>query len=219
MLSLLTKIAGEIVDFIFPKEKAVLELEKMADENKLSYLPQCVDNKISWAESVFDYGDRRVRALVWAIKYKENKKLSQAVSNLIYERIIDNLGDELVASANKNFILIPIPLSKKRKTERGFNQVELICEAILKNDQSGLLKYNKEILIRKKDTLPQTSLKRKEWLKNLEGCFEIKNSYEISGAKIILIDDVVTTGSTLSEARKTLISAGAKKVLAFTMAH
>ena len=78
----------------------------------------------------------------------------------------------------------------------------------------------KNVLIKIKETEHQANIKeRRDRLKNLSDSFSVKNSKMIEGKNIILIDDVTTTGATLSEARKILKQSGAKKVIAFTVAH
>jgi competence protein ComFC len=116
-------------------------------------------------------------------------------------------------------IFIPIPLSSSRLRERGFNQAELLCREILnQNINLGILIKN--VLIKNKDTLHQAKIRdRSKRLRNLTGSFAIKNPEIIKSRNIILIDDVTTTGATLSEARKVLKKSGAKKVIAFTIAH
>lgn len=219
MTEALKSIFIKILDFILPKEKNVLFLEELASRNRLSDLPAGFIEEPSFAETVFDYSDPKVRTLVWAIKYKGNKTLSDAVGFVLYERIIGRLGEDDISLDKNSFALVPIPISKERRSERGFNQSELICEGIIKNDSEKIFEYLPNILWRNRNTPPQTKLKKKDRLKNLEGCFSLKNPEKIYGKNILLIDDVATTGSTLKEARKILISAGAKKVLGLTIAH
>ena len=144
----------------------------------------------------------------------------------------------------ENFIepvLIPIPLSPKRYRERGYNQAQLICEELIKinNLRHGVdvnnannayirhgvyMQLEKKILIKPKETEHQARIKNRNIrLKNLSGSFVIKNTAEniarIKRKNIILIDDIITTGATLSEARKVLKQNGARKVIAFTVAH
>jgi len=76
------------------------------------------------------------------------------------------------------------------------------------------------ILIKPKETEHQARIRdRRERLKNIAGSFAVKNNEKIKGKNIILIDDILTTGATLSEAKKVLKQAGARKVIAFTVAH
>ena len=82
------------------------------------------------------------------------------------------------------------------------------------------LKLEKNILIKPKETEHQARIKdRRERLKNLIGSFAVKNGEKIKNKNIILIDDITTTGATLSEARKILKQYGARRIIAFTVAH
>ena len=128
------------------------------------------------------------------------------------------MSDIVLFDANAKFLLIPIPISLERRAERKYNQSEYIAKAILEYDQDRVLLYAPQWFSKIKETPRQShSESKQERMKNLVGCFEadprIGNSY------VILIDDVVTTGSTLSEARSTLLSASARDVFAFTIAH
>ena len=77
-----------------------------------------------------------------------------------------------------------------------------------------------DILQKNKDTATQHSIKnRRERLRNLQGMFEIKNTADIKGKNIVLIDDITTTHGTLLEAKRVLRANGAKKILGFTIAH
>ncbi len=112
----------------------------------------------------------------------------------------------------KGYLLVPIPLSADRFKERGYNQSEVIAERL-----SQLTNLNtRSCLTKIRDTEPQNSLKRKKRLTNPTNCFEVKGSVP---EKIILVDDVITTGSTIREAAKVLRKAGVKSIWAFSLAH
>ena len=116
-----------------------------------------------------------------------------------------------------DWLIIPVPLSKNRLKERGYNQAELIAEYF---SEKIKIQICAGALMKTKDTPAQVSVKnRKERLKNLDGAFAVKNPELVEGKNIILIDDVSTTGATLREAKKTLKLAGAKKVLALVVAR
>jgi len=141
--------------------------------------------------------------------------LANKASQLIYENILAEISD----SSLKDPVLVPIPISKARRRKRGHNQVELLCQAIKNYDIENNFLYEKNILIKVKDTPSQTGLKRKDRLENLDGAFAVKNSGKIFRRNILLVDDVTTTGTTLREAARTLKQAGAKRIIAFTLAH
>lgn len=114
-----------------------------------------------------------------------------------------------------NFIVIPIPISKKRLKFRGFNQSEIIAEYFTKYFN---LKLEKNILLRIKHSKSQSEIKNIEERKsNVLNCFEIKNKKYIQNKNIILIDDIITTGSTIKEAVKILKNNKVKKIIALTV--
>jgi competence protein ComFC len=180
-----------------------------------------------WIFPLYDYRHPIIKKSLWLLKYSGKKRLARVFAENIYDSLLEELSERATMENFHNIILIPIPLSKKRYRERGFNQAQLICEEInrINNTRKNIdLKLEKNILIKPKDTEHQARIKdRNVRLKNLAGSFEIKNEKEnvefLKGKNIILIDDITTTGATLAEARKILKQAGARKVIAFTVAH
>ncbi|HEY4495835.1 MAG TPA: hypothetical protein VJC04_00550, partial [Candidatus Paceibacterota bacterium] len=119
-------------------------------------------------------------------------------------------------------LIIPVPLSSKRRRERGFNQCEILLDELTKLDTGNIFEINKNLLIKIKDTSSQTKTdSRASRLKNLRGAFAVSedSGAGAAGRNIIVIDDVTTTGATLSEAIKTLRRDGARKVLGIALAH
>jgi hypothetical protein len=109
--------------------------------------------------------------------------------------------------------LCPVPLHRVRKRERGYNQSELIAYAA--SVISGM--PYAEPLKRRFYTRSQTLLSRAKRHKNLLNAFKVINANDVKGKRIIVVDDVFTTGSTLNEIAKTLLAAGAGKVTALTV--
>lgn len=119
---------------------------------------------------------------------------------------------------SKKLILAPVPLHWYRKNWRGFNQTELLGEKIARKLK---MKFSPDLLIRTRQTRPQTKLKEKERKVNVCGAFSVnKNSkFKIRNSKILLFDDVWTTGATMQECAEVLKRAGAKKVFGLTLAR
>ncbi len=191
--------------------------------NCLSNSPSAERESANWIFPLFDYRHIPIKKSIWLLKYKGKKHLADIFAEIMYDKIMEELSE---LSLLKNFrepILIPIPLSPKRHRGRGYNQAELICRELIKinNLRHGVeMKLEKNILIKTKETEHQANIKdRKDRLKNLTDSFSIKNGELIKNKNIILIDDVSTTGATLTEAKKILKQSGAKKVIAFTVAH
>ena len=173
-----------------------------------------------WIFSFFDYRHPPIKKAVWFLKYKGRRGLAGVCAEVMYGRILEELADLSVMENFHNPILIPIPLSQKRRRERGFNQAELICNELVKLDNNENYRLERNILIKPRDTKHQAHIEnRTERLRNVVGSFSVKNIEQIKSRNIILIDDVTTTGATLEEAKKILKQNGAKKIIAFTIAH
>lgn len=112
--------------------------------------------------------------------------------------------------------IVPVPLHIKRLRERGFNQSLILARALGK-------KYSMDVdfslLKRRKFTLTQTGLDKKEREKNISGAFVAVLPERIQNRNLILIDDVYTTGATINECAKTLVKAGASQVAVLTLAR
>lgn len=170
--------------------------------------------------SLFSYKDTVIKKALWSLKYNNNRSMGKIFAQVLYDRMLEELSDEELFSDFHNPLLIPIPLSKKRLKMRSFNQSESIAQEISLLDNNTSFTFTKNVLYKIKDTPSQVSIKdKRERLENLRGCFSVKDKEAVCEKNIILIDDVTTTGATIAEARKTLLAAGAKKVIAFTVAH
>ena len=168
---------------------------------------------------VFDYKHPTIKHALWEFKFKNNKTLARPLAQALYDKILEEIQELETFQNFTNPLLIPIPLSKKRKKERGYNQSELLCKELSFIDSMSFT-FCKNVLYKSFDTKQQTKTRnRTERRNNLHGCFTVKNKEKIKDRNIILIDDIVTTGATLLEARKVLKKSGAKKIVAFTVAH
>lgn len=137
------------------------------------------------------------------LKFHSLKRLAKPLSRLLLQFDLSDIDG-----------IVPVPLSIRRLRERGFNQSLLIARFIAKEIKAPLLM---DILLKKKETLPQTGLSAKERLLNLKNAFEVKGN--IRGLKLLLVDDVMTTGATVTECSKELMKAGAKEVIVLTLAR
>lgn len=186
----------------------------------LSESPTAERESVEWVFPVFDYRHPPVKKALWLLKYKNKKKLAKVFAEVLHGKILEELSDLSIMNNFRNPILIPIPLSLRRYRERGYNQAELICKELVKLDNNTNFKLETNILIKPKDTEHQARIRNKnERMKNIIGSFAVKNEDLVKGKNIILIDDILTTGATLSEAKKVLKKSGARKVIAFTVAH
>ncbi|MFH1508714.1 MAG: ComF family protein [bacterium] len=112
-------------------------------------------------------------------------------------------------------ILIPIPIHKRKLNIRGFNQTEALANFL--SEYNGL-KVCSNVLLKVKNTRPQTSIPHNKRWQNIKNSYQIKNPSLVEGKNILLVDDVVTTGATLKHATYLLKKAGAKNISAVTLA-
>lgn len=220
MQRLVTTFAN-VLDIFFPRtcvgcgaSRTLLCAECLA---KVPYAPPV---EHSFIRGVFDYHHPLIKDAIWRFKYKHARGFAEVFAERLYEEIVSELGDSLCTAPNETFLLVPIPLHKKRLRERGYNQSELLARSIIDYDQAHMFELAPDLLVRIRATAPQArSQKRAARIANLRGAFVCTDSARIRGRIVILIDDVATTGATLLEAKRALAVAKPRKVLAFTVAH
>jgi competence protein ComFC len=209
-----------LLDFFLPQKKNVKYLESLSGEDIVLRTEPAQDLDIKNAEAIFSYKDPLIRSLVWQLKYKGNRKIASTLAEILYERVLITCSDLSLFENFSKPIFIPIPTDKNKSREKGFNQTEILLEEIMKLDKEKAFEYMPSVLIKIKETKNQTSIKRRaERLENLKGCFAVQNTEAVKGRNILLIDDVITTGATIKEARRALKESGAQKIWAFTLAH
>jgi competence protein ComFC len=153
--------------------------------------------------------DKEFQSIVHSIKYKENFRLAVFLGKYIGKKLND------IIKSWAPDLLIPIPLHHLKKAERGYNQSFYLAKGI---SSACKIPVKKNIIRRKKFTPSQTQLNLKQRKENMEGAFSMRSNNFVREKNIILIDDVITTGSTISECGKILKEAGAKNVYAITSA-
>jgi len=113
-------------------------------------------------------------------------------------------------------IIIPVPLHRQRLRERGFNQAVVLAALFFPDDKQRI---DVDVLIRTRWTPPQTGLSGKDRRQNLKNAFDVQKPEQVKGKSVLLIDDVLTTGTTINECAKTLKKYGAIDVQALTLAR
>ena len=156
------------------------------------------------------YENKTLRSALRKFKYHGTYGLADPFSDMLTELVKPDLH-----IFKENSLVIPIPAHEKRKSERGYNQAELLavkfCEKI------GL-PLDASILKKTKNTPSQTSLSGIERIFNVRNSFSVSNTDAIKNKKIILVDDIITTGATFSEAARVLKEAGALECVGLVVA-
>lgn len=171
---------------------------------------RCHPNASHLIFSASEYANPVVRSLIWHFKFKSRKKAGGLLSAILFEAISD-VGYNL-----EETILVPIPLFPKRLRERGFNQAEKIADYL--SDKLNLKKVS--CLLRVKNTTPQSEISDyKQRRVNIAHAFEVRHGSGPFNKRIFLIDDVWTSGATMSEAVSVLKNAGAGEIIAMVVAR
>lgn len=158
---------------------------------------------------IFEY-ENEIRDRIVEYKFEDQSYLC----NFFCEVILEN---KIVCDYIELFdYIVPVPLHKKRLKERGYNQSELIAKAI---SARGLkIEFRNDILKKVKNIKPQSTLNQNERIKNVINAFEVNTNKNINGKKILIFDDVFTTGSTANECAKALYQCGSRNIGICTLA-
>jgi ComF family protein len=159
-----------------------------------------------------DYGNFLSKKLIQNFKYPpliRELKRELALAIISHFLLLDK------KPVFSDFVLIPIPLAKKKLKWRGFNQAEEIGKELAEFLKIPLIS---DCLVKIKENKAQVELSEKERKENVRGVFFVKNKEKIVGKKILLVDDVFTTGATMEEAARVLKEAGAKKIVGIVVA-
>ena len=157
-----------------------------------------------------------VRELIHLLKYDHVLPAAKVLGRMLGEAVTDlapDFGAELP-------LVVPVPLHESKFRQRGFNQSELMARALVKQEPLDMkLELAPKLLMRRRPTDSQTGLTRQQRVVNMRGAFRAMSRDQISGRNILLVDDVFTTGTTVSECARVLRRAGAEKVWVSTVAR
>ncbi len=226
-MRLLNIIYQTIINSLFPVSKLDRDVLSLKPEQALAQLTKSSKPPLDKTRSIFAYKDPLVTKLIWNIKYKKSETALKIGAYALYLEIkkLYSSTDSGFTNNNTKIIIVPIPSSKRRLSERGFNQTELLADYIKALDTDGLIIIRKDILLRQHHQQRQTLKDREERLENAKGIFSIDEEVTIQLSQqdkdslFIILDDVITTGSTISSAIDTLTVNGFKKVYGLSLAH
>lgn len=163
-------------------------------------------DKVLWGTS---YKNSLARDVIVQFKYNGERQLALPLASLM----IPPLKDALKAESEKNhaYALVPMPLTRRKERERGFNQADLLGREVAKACAAPLLPAG--TLTRIRYTQSQTQFReRNERRENIAGAFRVTNPEAIRGKTIVIVDDIATTGATLNEAARVLKENGVMAV-------
>ena len=210
--------------------KSVCLVCRRGSADGLTHPGCCSKYKIDGAFSAIPY-NKTAKKLIYTFKYKPYvSDLKNFLTDLFYEALIQNENfqrefrpkDDQPLAEN-NWVFVPIPLHSSKLRVRGYNQAKILADELGKRFNFEVL----DLLKRIKNTGSQYGLKLKERRKNIKGAFSFKKEkkyqmyqkYQMKETGIFLVDDILTSGTTLSEAARILKRGGAKRVIGLTLAR
>jgi len=157
-----------------------------------------------------------LRELIHLLKYNQVRPAANVLGRMLAEAIEDLRP--LLASSQ--VVVVPVPLHVRKLRQRGFNQSELIARAAVKLQPAAIrLELCATALERRRETKSQIGLSRHQRRENIRGAIVVAKPEEVSGRNVLVVDDVFTTGTTVSECARVLRRAGASKVYVATVAR
>lgn len=209
---------NNIIELIYPdvcgicgkicKESLCKKCEIESKKYEINLISKSRKTYFDESMNIFKY-DEIIREKLIEYKFQEKAYLYKTFARMILK---NRKAYEFLEKYN---IIIPVPIHKKRMLKRGYNQSELIAKEICyKTD----FKFATNVLVKQKNIIAQSELNKKERIQNIKNAFKIKNSDQIIGKKVLLFDDIYTTGSTANECSKILKQVGVEQVGVLTIA-
>jgi ComF family protein len=153
--------------------------------------------------------EKELQSVIHDLKYNGKYRLGIFLGKLFANNMYDRLTEWKID------LIIPVPLHHVKRAERGYNQSDYIVKGISSNAK---IRYHLKLIKRKRFTETQTELNLMQRKQNVSGAFKLKSKLQLTGKNILLIDDVITTGATISECGKILHNAGANRIYAGSIA-
>ncbi len=189
----------------FVKEPACMKCGKPLMDARREYCRDCgkKSHAFTQGKAVFLY-EKETKAALYRFKYQNKREYADVFAKEMATRYGDWIKQKRIQA------IVPVPLHKRRRKKRGFNQAEVLAKELGRELGIPVLT---NLLIRVRDTRPQKELNEAERKNNLKRAFKISGSI-VQLDYILLLDDIYTTGSTLDAAAAALLAAGAREVYA-----
>lgn len=207
-----------VLDFLFPPACSVCgkidknwlcpNCQRRVERLEKSCLVEIENKKYEKLLYLFEY-ESLIRKLLLGYKFSNRAYLSHFFANRVTE------NEENCKLLKKYDLIIPVPMHKKKMQKRGYNQTELVSNEL---EKSLGIPVRKDILSKVVNTTTQSKLGGKARQTNIQHAFFIQNDWEVEDKKVILLDDIYTTGATSEECSRVLKQAGADEILMLVLA-
>ena len=203
-------ILDSILDLIFPPR-----CEVCGKSGPSALCPECFSGikflKPQYGIHCAALYDGAVRTALHRFKFQKRKNLAEPLGILL----VNYLGQAAALKMKELDSIVPVPLHRRRQRQRGFNQIELLARVIARYYELPVVAS----LERVKDTRPQFGLQKEARLLNLRGAFRVSRPQDVHDKRLLLLDDVYTTGATVAECAKALSGAGARRIEVLTLSR
>lgn len=209
------KLFSYIINLLFPVTCVCCgEIGSDLCDTCIITLPEPEHNLPDWIFATYSYKHPNMKKIILHLKEYPNHRLTDILAKSMFNTVRSHLLEEA-----RDVSIIPVPITQQRYYERGFNQAEIIAHSLMHYIPSSTLCT--DIVTKESGHAKQANLHDKtDRIKNAEHIFHItKPASSIAGRDIIIIDDIVTSGATLSSLRDELLHAGVKSVRAITVGH
>lgn len=209
---------SKIISLLFPETCVICgKTNTSLCQDCIQKLPKATFLENPWMHSLFSYQNKQVRKVVHTLKFSHTQSIAHHLGPHIHELIQNTISDKIKLDKNNLITLLPVPKMQLHLNTRGFDAVLALCESIKVQDTNQYVIENTSII--RVNTKAQVGLSRQERLLNMKDAFKVKDTTALLESTVCIIDDVITTGSTLRELKKVCLAAGAKEVFAVTIAH
>ncbi len=196
-----------VIDFIFPPSPEARVVRALTADDCSSLHKESSTNGVT---ALSDFRNHHTQALIHEAKFHGSVRAQRLLAGILDAYIEKH-------PPLKSALWIPIPLSPLRVRTRGYNQVMEILRYTARNEQP--LTVLEHVLVRTRDTVPQTTLARDERILNMRDAFRGENPELIIERNLVILDDVTTTGATLHAAKAVLLPHGPASIMLIALAH
>lgn len=183
---------------------------------EISHIPRAPENNIEHVFSLYDYQHPAGRELIYHIKKYQDHYVQQKIAEQMYEHLLEYISEQQSFEYFIHPIITTVPLTKKSKQARNFNQCKNIAQFLSKKLSGQYQEVFSKIRETEKQALIKNKKKRKD---NMQGSFALKPNHTLEYQDVIIIDDLVTTGATLEELFKVARKNKVRNIIAITLAH
>ncbi len=211
------KIWNLFIDTIAPQDPFIKKIENMTAEEFIREAHRLHTSTADDFVAFFAYKDPLVKAAILEVKSYGNRKIARLLGEVIHELLVTELEDMEIFYNFRSPLLLPIPMTRTSLRKRGWNQCQL-CVSALIACSGNTFDTAQNALTKMRKTDDQVGKGRKERFENLRhSC--VADPALVRDRNVIILDDIVTTGATLAEAKRALLEAGARKVFSVAIAH